>query len=50
MAECDSCGTPTPLRGILVDVMKHMNEHEYIPQKWCLECIRGKKEEKKQER
>jgi hypothetical protein len=50
MAECDSCGTPTPLRGILVDVMKHMNEHEDIPQKWCLECIRGTKEEKKQER
>lgn len=26
MAECDSCGTQTPLGGILVDVMKHMNE------------------------
>ena len=48
MAECDSCGTQTPLGGILVDVMKHMNEREDIPQKWCLECIRGTNQEKKE--
>ncbi|HZD36087.1 MAG TPA: hypothetical protein VE130_12855 [Nitrososphaeraceae archaeon] len=46
MAQCDNCGTSTPLGGILVDVMKHMSERGDIPQKWCLSCIRGTKEER----
>jgi hypothetical protein len=50
MAQCGNCGTPTPVRGILVDVMKHMDEHEDLPQKWCLNCIRGTKEERREQR
>lgn len=46
MAKCDSCQTEAPYGGILVDVTKHIQEREDIPQKWCLNCIRGTKAER----
>lgn len=46
MVICDNCGTNAPLGGILVDVMKHIDQTNDIPQKWCLNCVRGTKEER----
>jgi hypothetical protein len=46
MIKCDNCQTEAPLGGILVDVMKHMDQVNSIPQKWCLVCIRGTERER----
>jgi hypothetical protein len=36
MVICDNCGTDAPLGGILVDVMKHIDQNNDTPQKWFL--------------
>ena len=41
MVHCDNCNQPV-FGGILVDIMKHIEgKGSAIPQKWCLDCIRG---------
>jgi hypothetical protein len=48
MVVCDNCNQSS-LDGILVDVMKHIEgQSSDIPQKWCLNCIRGTNEERVQ--
>lgn len=46
MVHCDNCNQPV-FGGILVDVMMHIEGQDSdIPQKWCLDCIRGTEEER----
>ncbi|HZD35318.1 MAG TPA: hypothetical protein VE130_08950 [Nitrososphaeraceae archaeon] len=47
MVKCDSCNRPEALGGILVPVEKYIEEIASVTsQRWCLDCIRGTKEER----
>jgi hypothetical protein len=47
MVNCDRCNRPEALGGILVPVEKYIEEKTSVTsQRWCLDCIRGTKEER----
>jgi hypothetical protein len=47
MVQCDNCNRPSAIGDVLIAVDKYLeNEGTILNQKWCLDCIRGTREER----